>query len=108
MPEPAIGQGDQDDPIAQAGKQGVAKGASAPGIAEEAFICGLPIVMNHAVMNEFVIDRNPGRYKGPFNTISNEARLHLQGHCGRHAGQRYAGLDALAGPARRGEAPTAR
>jgi hypothetical protein len=75
------GRGDQDDPIAQAGKKDVAKGVSAPGIAEtkaiaeERFIYGLPIVMNYAVMNEFVIDRNSGQYKAPFNTISNEARV---------------------------------
>ncbi|WP_073616900.1 DUF1254 domain-containing protein [Desulfopila aestuarii] len=44
-------------------------------IAEEGFIYGLPIVMNYAVMNEFVIDKNSGQYKGPFNTIVNEARV---------------------------------
>lgn len=44
-------------------------------IAEEGFIYGLPIVMNYAVMNEFVIDKNSGQYKGPFNIISNEARV---------------------------------
>jgi hypothetical protein len=44
-------------------------------IAEEAFIYGLPLVMNYAVMNEFVVDKNSGQYKAPFNTISNEARV---------------------------------
>ncbi len=44
-------------------------------IAEEAFIYGLPIVMNYAVMNEFVIDKNSGQYKGPFNSMYNEARV---------------------------------
>ena len=56
-------------------------GASAPSveetkaIAEEAFIYGLPIVMNYAVMNEFCIDKNSGQFKAPFNVINNEARV---------------------------------
>ena len=75
------GCGKKDDPIAQAGKADVAKGIAAPGIAEtraiaeEGFIYGLPLVMNYAVMNEFVVDKNSGQYKAPFNTISNEARV---------------------------------
>ena len=75
------GCGTKDDPIAQAKKEDFAKGVSAPSIAEtkaiaeEAFIYGLPLVMNYAVMNEFVVDRNSGQYKAPFNTISNEARV---------------------------------
>ena len=65
----------------QAGKQDAARGAPAPSIAEtktiteEAFIYGLPLVMNYAVMQEFVFDKNSGQYKVPFNTISNEARV---------------------------------
>jgi hypothetical protein len=56
-------------------------GVAAPGIeetkaiAEEGFIYGLPIVMNYAVMHEFCVDKNSGQYKGPFNQISNEARV---------------------------------
>ena len=75
------GCGKKDDPIAQAEKTDVAKGVAAPGIAEtkaiaeEAFIYGLPLVMNYAVMNEFVVDKNSGQYKAPFNTINNEARV---------------------------------
>jgi len=75
------GCGKKDDPVAQAEKKEVAKGVPAPGIAEtkaiaeEAFIYGLPLVMNYAVMNEFVIDKNSGQYKAPFNTVSNEARV---------------------------------
>ena len=71
----------KNDPIAQADKQDAAKGVPAPGIAEtkaiaeEAFIYGLPLVMNYAVMNEFVLDKNSGQYKGPFNEIVNEARV---------------------------------
>jgi hypothetical protein len=75
------GCGKKDDPAAQAEKKDVAKGVPAPGIAEtkavaeEAFIYGLPLVMNYAVMNEFVIDKSSGQYKAPFNTISNETRV---------------------------------
>ncbi|MFO0815781.1 MAG: DUF1254 domain-containing protein [Gemmatales bacterium] len=43
--------------------------------AEEGFIYGLPIVMNYAVQYEFCVDKNSGQYKGPFNTICNEARV---------------------------------
>jgi len=75
------GCGSKDDAVSQAGKVDAAVGVAAPGIAEtkaiaeEAFIYGLPIVMNYAVMNEFVIDKNSGQYKGPFNVIFNEARV---------------------------------
>ncbi len=75
------GCGKKDDPIAQAEKKDVATGVAAPGIAEtkaiaeEAFIYGLPIVMNYAVMYEFCVDKNSGQYKAPFNQINNEARV---------------------------------
>lgn len=55
--------------------------ASKPGIeetkaiAEEGFIYGLPIVMNYAVMYEYVVDKQSGQWKAPFNTIANEARV---------------------------------
>jgi hypothetical protein len=73
--------GKKVDPIAQAGKTDAAKGVPAPGIAEtkaiaeEGFIYGLPIVMNYAVMYEYVVDKNSGQYKAPFNEIHNEARV---------------------------------
>src|SRR6187200_2603051 len=44
-------------------------------IAEAGFIFGLPIVMNYAVMYEYVIDKNSGQFKAPFNQIHNEARV---------------------------------
>jgi len=44
-------------------------------IAEAGFIFGLPIVMNYAVMYDFVVNKNSGQYKGPFNAITNEARV---------------------------------
>jgi hypothetical protein len=49
--------------------------AEVKAIAEEAFIYGLPLVMNYAIMNEFCVDPNSGQYKGPFNQIANEARV---------------------------------
>ena len=75
------GCGKPADPVGAAAEADRQAGAAAPGIAEtkaiaeEAFIYGLPIVMNYAVMNEFVIDRNSPQYKGPFNTIVNESRV---------------------------------
>lgn len=71
----------KSDPVTQAVEADKKAGVPAPdleetkAIAEEAFIYGLPIVMNYAVMNEFCVDKNSGQYKGPFNTISNEARV---------------------------------
>jgi hypothetical protein len=44
-------------------------------IAEEGFVYGLPIVMNYAVMYDYVVDRNSGQWKAPFNEISNEHRV---------------------------------
>ena len=31
--------------------------------------------MNYAVMNEFVLDKNSGQYKAPFNEMYNDARV---------------------------------
>ena len=44
-------------------------------IAEAAFIYGLPIVMNYAVMYEYSVDRNSGQFKAPFNQIKNEPNV---------------------------------
>ena len=44
-------------------------------IAEEAFIYGLPIVMNYAVMYEYAVDKGGPQYKAPFNQIKNEPRV---------------------------------
>ena len=49
--------------------------AETKAIAEEGFIYGLPIVMNYAVMYEYVVDRNSGQFKAPFNQIKNEASV---------------------------------
>ena len=69
------------DPILAAEQADQKAGIVVPGIAEtkaiaeEAFIYGLPIVMNYAVMNEYCVDKNSGQYKAPFNTMFNEARV---------------------------------
>ncbi len=73
--------GKQNDPVAQAEKKDVAKGVPAPSvaetkaIAEEAFIYGLPLVMNYAVMYEFAVDTKSSQFKAPFNEINNQHRV---------------------------------
>lgn len=58
--------------IAKSEKPGFFDGKA---IAEAGFIYGLPIVMNYAVMYDYIIDRNSGQWKAPFNTIFNEHRV---------------------------------
>lgn len=71
----------KSDPVAQAGKADAARGIAAPSIAEtkaiaeEAFIYGLPLVMNYAVMYEYAVDKGGPQFKAPFNQIKNEARV---------------------------------
>ena len=75
------GCGKKDDPISQAEKKDVAKGVAAPSIAEtkaiaeEAFIYGLPLVMNYAVMYEYAVDAKSSQFKAPFNQINNMHRV---------------------------------
>ena len=71
------GCGKKDDSISQAEKKDKDKPgiAETKAIAEEGFIYSLPIVMNYAVMYDYVIDRNSGQWKMPFNQISNEHRV---------------------------------
>ena len=57
---------------AQSGRPGFFKSRD---IAEAGLIYGLPIVMNYAVMYDFVIDTASPQYKAPLNTIYNEARV---------------------------------
>jgi hypothetical protein len=76
-----VGCGKKDDTVTEAAKKAVAAGVPAPSlaevkaIAEEGFVYGLPIVMNYAVMHQYVIDKESGQYKSPFNTIYNEHRV---------------------------------
>ncbi|BDG71447.1 hypothetical protein Rmf_13760 [Roseomonas fluvialis] len=63
MPRPAL---------AQASRPGLIGSFEA---AEAAFVFGLPIVMNYAVMYEFAIDRAGSQFKAPFNAIYNEANV---------------------------------
>jgi hypothetical protein len=71
----------KDDSIATPEQADKKTGVDAPSIvetkkiAEDGFVYGLPIVMNYAVMNEFVIDKNSGQYKAPFNEMYNDARV---------------------------------
>lgn len=71
----------EKDAVAQGARADAAAGIPAPGflearaIAEEGFIYGLPIVMNYAVMHDFVLDRNSGEWKAPFNELFNEHRV---------------------------------
>ncbi len=75
------GCSNKNDPVNAAEQADKQEGVAVPSIeetkaiAEEAFIYGLPLVMNYAVMNEFIIDKNSGQYKAPFNVINNEARV---------------------------------
>lgn len=69
------------DAITTAEKADKKAGIAAPGIeetkaiAEEAFIYGLPLVMNYAVMQEFAVDTKSSQFKAPFNEIKNEHRV---------------------------------
>lgn len=71
----------KDDPITAAAEADKKAGVAAPGIvetkaiAEEAFIYGLPLVMNYAVMQEFAVDENSGQFKATFNEIKNERHV---------------------------------
>ena len=48
----------------------------AQAIAEEAFIYGLPMVMNYAVFYEYFIDKTGREYKAPPNQLYNTARVY--------------------------------
>ncbi|WP_425614258.1 DUF1254 domain-containing protein [Anatilimnocola sp. NA78] len=68
----------KNDPISAAAEADKKAGIAVPGIAEtkaiaeEAFIYGLPLVMNYAVMQEFAVDKNSGQFKASFNELQNE------------------------------------
>ena len=66
-----------NDAVSQAGKTDTAMPsvAEVKDIGEQAYIYGLPLVMNYAVMYEYAVDKNSGQYKAPFNQISNESRV---------------------------------
>jgi hypothetical protein len=72
-----LGCARSNDAISKAEKADAAKPsiAETKAIAEEGFIYGLPLVMNYDVMYEFCVDKDSGQYKGPFNTINNDARV---------------------------------
>jgi hypothetical protein len=72
-----IGCSTKNDSISTAEKKDGDKPsiAETKAIAEEAYIYGLPIVMNYAVMYEYSVDKNSPEFKAPFNQIKNEARV---------------------------------
>jgi hypothetical protein len=45
-------------------------------IAEEAFVYGLPLVMNYTVFYEYFIDKTGAQYKAPPNQLYNTARVY--------------------------------
>jgi len=67
----------KDDTITKAEKKDAVKPSMAEikAIAEEGFIYGLPLVMNYAVMYDYIVDKNSGQWKAPFNQIFNESRV---------------------------------
>ncbi len=73
--------GKPDDTVTQAAKKEAAAGVPAPSIAEvkaiaeEGFVYGLPLIMNYGVMYEYIVDKNSGQWKAPFNSIYNEHRV---------------------------------
>jgi hypothetical protein len=76
-----VGCNKKNDTVAQAEKAEKASGVPAPGIeevkkiAEDGFVFGLPIVMNYGVLYDFVIDKNSGQYKAPFNEMYNDHQV---------------------------------
>ena len=44
-------------------------------LAEEAFIYGLPLVMNYAVMYEYAVDTKSSQFKAPFNQLASMHRV---------------------------------
>lgn len=71
------GCGGKNDAVSQAEKKETNRPtiAETKAIAEEGFVYGLPVVMNYAVLYDYVVDRNSGQWKAPFNQVFNEARV---------------------------------
>src|SRR5271163_2954512 len=51
-------------------------GSQTQQIAEEAFIYGLPLVMNYAVFYQYFVDKTSPQYKAPLNTLYNTAEVY--------------------------------
>ncbi len=68
--------------ISQAEKQDAINGSPVPSIAEtkdiaeQGFIFGQPLVMNHGAMYAYSIDTKSPAFTAPFNVIKNEARVY--------------------------------
>lgn len=52
-----------------------AEAARIQSVAEDAYIYGLPIVMNYAVMYSYAVDNSSPQFKAPFNQLHSEARV---------------------------------
>ena len=52
-----------------------AEAARIQAIAQEAYVYGLPIVMNYAVMYSYAVDQNSPQFKAPFNHLRNIDRV---------------------------------
>ena len=81
----------KNDTVSQAEKKDVAKGIAAPNIeetkaiAEQGFMYGLPLVMNYAVMYEYVVDPQLGTVQGSFQRNQERgSSIHLQRHSGHY------------------------
>ena len=44
-------------------------------VAKEAFIYGYPIVDNHNVIHQYVLDKNSNEYKAPFNQVGHNRNV---------------------------------
>ena len=71
----------QGDAVSQAKENDMAAGVPTPtiaetkAIAEEAYVYAFPMIANYKAMYQLAIDKSSSQYKGPFNQITNEARV---------------------------------
>lgn len=56
--------------------QDAAQSSDIEGIAQEAYIYGLPMVMLYSIMNDYAINEDSGQFKAHFNTIANVPRVY--------------------------------
>lgn len=55
--------------------QGQIAAGQARAVAEEAFVFGLPLVMNYGTLYQYAVDTSSPEFKAPFNRIHNTARV---------------------------------
>ena len=66
----------QDSITPAKAKEVTLSGEDAQQIAKEAYIYGLPMVLNYKTMNMYVVDKNSPEYKGEFNYLACLARVY--------------------------------